>query len=79
MATHFMDTLNTSKALLADWLRRLLAARQSRIEHEKQFYRDLRAYCRTNNLSLICEDDWKSAAYGRDDDVSEISCKGQVS
>ncbi len=80
MATPFMVTLTKSKALLAGWLRRPLQARKHRIEREREFYRNLNAYCRANNLSPMCEDDWKIAAYDKiDHDVSMINSKGNVS
>jgi hypothetical protein len=67
-AMHFMDTLARSKTLLAGWLRGLLDAHRRKVEHEKDFYRSLATYCRTNNVSPVCEDDWKTAAYIRNDD-----------
>jgi hypothetical protein len=79
MARPLMVTLTKSKALLAGWLRRLLEARKHRIEREREFYRNLSAYCRANNLSPICEDDWKVAAYDKiDDNASVITSKGHV-
>ena len=66
MTTPFMVTLTKSKALLAGWLRRLLEARKRGIEQEREFYRNLNAYCRANNLSSICEDDWKTTAHLQD-------------
>jgi hypothetical protein len=79
MATPFMGTLTTSKAMLAGWLRRLMEARKQRIEREREFYCNLNAYSRANNLSPICEDDWKVAAYDKiDDNASVITSKGRV-
>jgi hypothetical protein len=75
MATPFIGTLTKSKALLAGWLRRLLEAREHRIEQEREFYSNLGAYCPANNLSPICEDDWKSAAYRNDGDLSKLTRK----
>ena len=43
-----------------------LQARRRRIEQEKQFYLKFQAYCRTNNLPVVCSEDWKSAAYAKD-------------
>jgi hypothetical protein len=40
-------------------------ARKRRLEQERAFYRNLNAYCRANNLSTICEDDWKTAAHDK--------------
>jgi hypothetical protein len=70
-------TLTRGKALFSEWLRRLLQARQRRNEQEREFYRKLGAYCRANNLSPICEDDWKSAAYVENNDRM-INAKGDV-
>jgi hypothetical protein len=79
MATPFMVTLTKSKTLLAGWARRLLEARTRRMEREREFYRSLNAYCRANNLSPICEDDWKVAAYDKNDsNLSSINSKGHV-
>jgi hypothetical protein len=78
MATLFMVTLTKSKALLAGWLR-LLEARKHRIEREREFYRSLNVYCRANDLSPSCEDDWKIAAYDKiDDNACVINSKGHV-
>ena len=80
MVASIMKTLARSKALLARYVRSLLEARRRRIEHEREFYRNLKAYCRVNNLSPICEDDWKTAAYYKsDDNLSMINTKGNVS
>ena len=79
MARFFMVPLAKSRALLAGWLRRFLEARKHRIKREREFYRSLNAYCRANNLSPICEDDWKVAAYDNiDDNASVITKKGHV-
>ena len=77
MATSLMVTLTKSKAVLAGWLRRLLEARKHRMEQEGEFYRHLNAYCRANNLSPICEDDWKTAAVAPDDDHRSHHSKGK--
>jgi hypothetical protein len=69
-----------NKALLAHYVRGLVEARTRRLEHERTFYRNLKAYCRANNLSPICEDDWKTAADDRNDNnPSIIQSKGNVS
>ena len=74
------EALAKSKALLARSVRGLIEARRRRIEHEREFYRNLKAYCRANNLSPVCEDDWKTAAYDKsDDDLSMTNTKGNVS
>jgi hypothetical protein len=77
MATTVLVALTKSKALLTHWLRRFLQARKHRTQQEREFYRKLGAYCRANNLSPICEDDWKSAAYIRNDDRI-INAEGDV-
>ena len=68
IATLFMIPLTKSKALLAGWLRRLLDAHRRKTEQERDFYRSLAACCRANNVSPLCEDDWKTAAYIRNGD-----------
>jgi hypothetical protein len=76
---HVMVTLTKSKSLLAGWLRRLLEAHRRRIKQEQDFYRNLAAYCRDNDLSPVCEDDWKTAAYIRNgDDPPKANPKGNV-
>lgn len=52
----------------APLLRRIGDARRRRIEHDGQFYRNLRAYCRANNISAICEDDRRTWADDEGDD-----------
>lgn len=66
MVARAVDTITRSQAPLACWLRRLIEARRRRIEHEREFYRKLKAYSRANNVSPICEDDWKTAAYDQE-------------
>jgi hypothetical protein len=76
---NFMDALARSRELFAGWLRSLLDARRRKIEQEKDFYRSLATYCRANNVSPVCEDDWKTAAYIRNhDNPSMINGKGDV-
>ena len=66
-----VNMLANSKALLARYIRRLVEARRRRIEHEREFYRNLRSYCLANKLSPVCADDWKTAVeYNGDDDLS---------
>jgi hypothetical protein len=60
MATRLADASAKSKALLASYIRRLVEARRRRIEQDREFYQKLKAYCRANNLSSVCEDDWKT-------------------
>ena len=68
------------KTLFARSARNLLEVRRQRRKHEREFYRNLKAYCRANNLSPICEDDWKTAACDKiDDNDSTIHSKGNVS
>jgi len=56
-----------SKLHLMNFLKALIESRNCRIEQERRFYQSLDAYCRANNLSPICEDDWKTAAYANRD------------
>jgi|AAFX01.1.fsa_nt_gi hypothetical protein len=53
------------KLALASFVRARIEARKRSIARDKEFYRKLHAYCRANNLSAICEDDWKTAAYSQ--------------
>jgi len=70
-------TLTRAKTLFSDWLRRFRQARQRKNEQEREFYRKLGTYCRANNLSPICGDDWKSAAYIENKDRT-VNAKGDV-
>jgi hypothetical protein len=80
IVARFANTFAKNKALFAHYVRGLVEARKRRLEHERKFYRNLKAYCRANNLSPICEDDWKTAADDRNDDkLSMIHSKGNVS
>jgi hypothetical protein len=58
--------LSSCSTMLGSWLRAHMQARRRRIEHEKEFYRQLAVFCRANNLPSLCEDDWKSAQYARE-------------
>src|SRR5262245_9007551 len=60
------EALRSCRTALASFFRSRLEARRRRIEQDKEFYQKLAAYCRANNLSPICEDDWKTAAYSKD-------------
>jgi hypothetical protein len=73
------NTLATCAAVIAGGVHRCIESRRYRIEQDDEFYRSLRAYCRTNNLSPICEDDWKTAAADDTDNPSMIHSKGRVS
>jgi hypothetical protein len=73
----FLAALTKSDTRFSHWLRRFLQARKRRIEQEREFYRSLGAYCRAKNLSPVCEDDWKSAAYISNDDRI-LDAKGDV-
>jgi hypothetical protein len=76
---HFMVTLARSRTLMAGWLRDLLNAHRRKVEQEEHFYRSLATYCRANNVSPVCEDDWKTTAYIRNDDKpSTIHRQGDV-
>ena len=61
-----MKSFTTRKPALASFVRERIEARRRAIARDKEFYRKLNAYCRANNLSAICEDDWKTAAYSQD-------------
>jgi hypothetical protein len=63
LAAHVMASFVKCKTLLASSARDFFAARRRRLAHEREFYRTLRAYCRAHNVSSMCEDDWKTAAY----------------
>ena len=76
MAIIFRVALTKSNGRVFRWLRRFFQARKHRAEQEREFYRTLGTYCRANNLSPICEDDWKTAAYIGNDD--RINAKGDV-
>jgi hypothetical protein len=60
---HAATTPRTWRAALTTFISVRLQARRRGIEQEKEFYRRLGAYCRTNNLPAVCGDDWKTAAY----------------
>jgi len=57
-----VNGFRSSKALVVRYIRRCLEARQRRLEHDREFYRNLNDFCRANNMSPICEDDWKAGA-----------------
>ena len=59
-----MKSFTTRESALASFVRERIEARKRSIEQDKKFYRKLNAYC--NNLSAVCEDDWKTAAYSQD-------------
>jgi hypothetical protein len=59
-------TLKWCHAAAAAFIRARLQARRRRIEQEKQFYLRFQAYCRANNLPVVCSEDWKTAAYAKD-------------
>ena len=73
------NILATSAAVIAGGVRRYIESRRRRIEQDDEFYRGLRAYCRANNLSPVCEDDWKTVAADDTDNPSMIHSKGRVS
>lgn len=58
--------LTTRKLALASFVRQRIEARKRASARDKEFYRKLNAYCRANNLSPICEDDWKTSAYSQE-------------
>jgi hypothetical protein len=51
---------SVAKGSVVSRVRHLAEARRRRREHDQQFYRDLKAYCRAHNVSHVCEDDWKT-------------------
>ena len=61
-----MKSFTTRETALASFVRERIEVRKRSIEQDKKFYRKLNAYCRANNLSAVCEDDWKTAAYSQD-------------
>jgi hypothetical protein len=61
-----VGALRSYRATLVALVHERIEARTRRIEQDKEFYRKLADYCRANNLSPICEDDWKTAAYSKD-------------
>jgi hypothetical protein len=61
-----VNGFTTCESALVSFVRKRIEARKRSIEREKAFYRKLGAYCRSNNLSPICEDDWKTAAYSQE-------------
>ena len=60
-----MNPLIHFQSMLAASVRQVVEARKRRLEQEQAFYRELNAYCRSHDLSPICEDDWKTAAYDK--------------
>jgi hypothetical protein len=74
------NTFADCMALLARCVRGLIEMRRRRVAHDEQFYRELRVYCRANNVSPICEDDWRTAAADRGDHNHTMrNSKGDVS
>lgn len=55
-------TFSKVKVMLASFVRGRIEARARRRDEEREFYRKLRAYCRANGISPMCEDDWKTRA-----------------
>jgi hypothetical protein len=60
IVARLMNAAASGKALLAGSVRRLIEARRRRIAHEREFYRNLDAYCRAHDVPCVCEDDWKT-------------------
>jgi uncharacterized protein YgiB involved in biofilm formation len=80
MVARLANTFAKNKAVLAHYVSGLVEARRQRLEHDRKFYRNLNAYCRANNLSPICADDWKTAAHDEaDNNPSNFHSKGTVS
>ena len=47
-AARIMRSFAGLRTRLADYIRGMLAARRERLEHEREFYRNLTAYCDEN-------------------------------
>src|SRR5262249_8777088 len=75
---YLVNRFTNGTALLACYVRGLKQTRKRRAEQEREFYRNLSAYCRANNLNPICFDDWKSAAYDTNDNNLSMNSKGDV-
>jgi hypothetical protein len=60
LANRALSALTATKASIEDGLRNLAEARKAHRKHDEKFYRDLNAFCRANNVSHVCEDDWKT-------------------
>jgi len=69
MLAHIANTMTIVSRKLALRIGRLVEARKRRIEQDDQFYRELRAYCRANNLSPVFEDDWRTWAGDKKEDI----------
>jgi len=59
VAAKITQAVRKGRALLARHFARLGEARLRRIAHEHEFHRGFEGYCRANNLSPICVEDWK--------------------
>jgi hypothetical protein len=66
MSTIVENYLKSFISALAALIHQRIEARKRAIELERAFYRKLNAYCHANNLSALCEDDWRTAAYSQD-------------
>jgi hypothetical protein len=76
MLAHIANSMTTVSRKLALRIGRLVEARKRRIEQDDQFYRELRAYCRANNLSPVFEDDWRTWADDRKEDIRSSNRPG---
>jgi hypothetical protein len=59
VAAKITQAVGKGRALLARHFARLGEARLRRNAHEHEFHRGFEGYCRANNLSPICVEDWK--------------------
>jgi hypothetical protein len=59
VAAKITQAARKGRALLARHFARLGEVRLRRDAHEREFYREFEGYCRANNLSPICVEDWK--------------------
>jgi hypothetical protein len=60
------EVLSSCRTAFTLFIRKCLAARRRRIAQDEEFYRKLNAYCRSNNVPVVCSEDWKTAAYSKD-------------
>ncbi len=61
LVARFANTFTKSKSLLARSISELIEARRRSVEHEREFYRDLNAYCRAHKMPAVCTDDWMTS------------------
>jgi hypothetical protein len=59
VVTRIAHAARKGGAMLARPFARLGEARRCHTAQEQDFYRMFAGYCRANNLSPVCADDWK--------------------